>query len=885
MTDSAKDEGELSERDGRPQASNGSVYHLSQSQPTHTAPQHQVDVYNPDNPSAGQQVPQKSPRHSSQASKNPVAKLQTDREEARQFIKLLNSNNIGYRTLAKENLDNELLRGIYQSLNLPSEPAPIAPQKPVSVTPAAANTSNQTNRQQTSMPSLDTVTKPVAPVKTTAVPSPTTTGDRKDYVARLQAARLATQANAAKSSPQQSQATVTASPAGTTPAAKQPVTDEQRARNTELIKQRLEAMKAKQKPQAPDSDNAGSSVATTQPSSQTDTATMNLQRPAPPSTPREELSFPGIPGLFMANNSTTVAKFPPDGSKFAIPTVQQRREQPDSTTNSTPRGSVTPYTRPLGQSPRTDHDESMIIEVSDDESAGSEMDIDDDQTLPNNAAAPSGFHNDQASAAHSRSASAKPAATSTMSTPGPQTPATSARERELEDKEKQLAAMRLTLKRKLAEKREKDKAAAAAAAAFVASPAVVQTDTPIALDTSGNTKQLRRAEIQSKIPSLDAEIAINSKRISELTKEMNSLMAHNERIAKDKEQLTLELESLGIDTEGMSHAELRATKQAIDPPTQVESVRSTNGHIPAALPDEVSAPQHQPSELRNVNASSDEGQRSHGQILQPAQPSTPYAALPGIAHASSTLRGHGALMTTTQEDPLTKTRTAGAPSDTANTQSASVQDVDTPLDEVDFYSPPPPVEAAADAEMVTGQDTRAKDAHVTTAISPSEEGEIEMSESEEEYEPGDMEQDALDSTSARIDGVDSIAVSQVSAADEDEEEDYEPPDVDDTFSHEEPPAILHAAEADGGAMDIATSSDEDSSDDDSEDGELSDESSSKSGDEDAEDGHPKQAAPNPTKPTHSMPQPDINLADDLVPALQADTNLSVIETADVSAKQ
>jgi hypothetical protein len=52
--------------------------------------------------------------------------------------------------------------------------------------------------------------------------------------------------------------------------------------------------------------------------------------------------------------------------------------------------------------------------------------------------------------------------------------------------------------------------------------------------------------------------------MAQLAKEMEELTAHNERIAMDKAQLTQELESLGVDTEGMSHAELRDKKDEIE---------------------------------------------------------------------------------------------------------------------------------------------------------------------------------------------------------------------------------------------------------------------------------------------------------------------------------
>ncbi|KAF1840162.1 uncharacterized protein K460DRAFT_410763 [Cucurbitaria berberidis CBS 394.84] len=896
--DSEREDGELSDREAsQPVARN--AYGRARPEPPRSVPQvsrtspQAEEGYNPDRPADGQTVPQEPARKApKQASpQNPMDKIQDARDEAKQFIKVLNSNNITYRTLANENLDLELLRGLYQSLNLPSEPAPIVLPK----TNGAPPISSTKSPQQASIPAINTDVTPAQATKSVA--SPTGPVDRKDYIARLQAAKMAKVRGAARASPPQktppAQAptptpAVKTPQAITTPGAKQPVTDEQRARNTELIRQRLEAIKAKQKPTTTVTNNATASVSRTQKPDLGQATAEHATQPAPSSTstsntPTYTPSFPGIPGLFMNappsfNSGAPVAPKP-------LPSVPQKRPAPSETEVSTPRGSVTPYTRPLGQSPHSHHEESMIIQVSDDESNGSDMDIDDDQAAPGpSAASPTSIPNQHQALGKfpnfpSRSGSTIPAS-STVSTPGPQTPTTIVREKELEDKEKQLVAMRLTLKKKLAEKREKDKAAAAAAMAISLSgtqdpstpglpPQSVSHATPTTdsvqsaplqlvdasrtaahdtVDPVRHTKRLRRAEIQSRLPSLDAEIASNTSRMAQLTQEMEQLMAENKRIAIDKEQLTQELENLGIDTEGMSHAELRAKKDEIDHETL-----PTNTSQGASL-----GPQPSASDVPNAFIESSKAgspkltgtEQIIGSDPLPAQRqiSGRLTILPGLGQTAPHLPETEATLPQTPtmdkiipvpDDTISAQREPQVPA----SQDVSLSDqlhapidieestVDatvapgahssaTPLDDdEDFYSPAPPAETNPVAEPQTQSES-----YPGVARSPSEEGEVEMSESEEEeYEPDEpmviTDTHIQEAQAPEPETAQSIATSQVSTEDE---EDYEPPDVDQDMSDIQSEAAtaehildVPPIEVEDGAMDIATSSDESSDDSDS----------------------------------------------------------------------
>lgn len=909
VMDSDREDGELSDADIAAKApfgkaSSGSRVDPPRSMPPASKSSSRIEeAYNPDRPAAGQSSSQQATHKALQHESPPslADQMHKSREEAKQFVKVLNSNSIGYRTLAQEQLDTELLRGLYQSLNLPSEPASILPPKPNGIalrapppTSAAGPKPNSVignnNQHQKSAPAVKANVVPASSVKPVASPT-ASGGDRKDYIARLQAAKLAKQAGGTRfSPPQQTHPAKSAAPVPvvmtprptTPPTTKPPVTDEQRARNTELIKQRLEAMRANQKPKLPPANNRSiapipsSSSTPIQRSEPNQGALEHFTQPLSSSTGTPNHlahvpTFPGIPGLFMNASPTTIA--PPIASRPA-PSIPLKRPAPaDSTEVSTPRGSVTPYAQPLGQSPHTqqEEDDSMIIEVSDDETNGSDMDLDDDQSIQERITGSSIATQDQRQAPgvfpnfSARSDSAKPQ--SAVSTPGPQTPALQAREKELEDKEKQLAAMRLTLKKKLAEKREKDRAAAAA----MSSPLRQNPPTPGLLtitrantsssavhaiaDPARDVKRLRRAEIQSRLPTLDAEIANNASRMAQLTKEMEQLMAQNERIARDKEQLTQELESLGIDTEGMSHAELRAKKDEIERELspEKEQVPQPSHITPQPFVRDSKAPSAETGDY-GIGSASESVASAVSQAA--VQITKGFAGLPGLGqilpfpqHAlpqkpnTNTLTSPDNDVSASPETPPSNSPHQSNPQTAVamrlSTDAGPVPGTRgsaTPIDdEEDFYSPPPPADVDTHLEIGVEEEASASaEIGFEAANSLSEEGEVEMSvssEDEEEYEP---EGPAIVSNTPAQDAqlfvpeaILSIPTSQVSTEDE---EDYEPPDVDQEMPdlHEGtsvaiPSNVVPPIDVEDGEMDIATSSSEESSDSDSD--EESDEDS------------------------------------------------------------
>jgi hypothetical protein len=949
VADSDREDGEVSEVEPANKPPAGKANARALPEPPRSAPQAKQasarveEGYNPDRPAAGQMTV-KEPIHKAPrppVAQSPVDKRQLILDEAKQFIKFLHSNGIGYHTLAKEPLDLEQLRGLYQSLNLPSEPAPIPPPREAVVpAPAPVQASASVAVQQP---------KPAPTIKTNmrAVPAPNPVPspvDRKDYIARLQAAKLAKQAAAAKPSPPQATPPVTAPPpalvqnmqTAPAPATKPLVTAEQRARTTELIKQRLEAMKAKQ--QSTPIVNGSASASSLPPKPETSWPAIgnaSQQATSGTTTPNNQpyiSPFPGIPGLFMNPPPSFLSN---SNGKASVP--QKRPAPSDQTEVSTPRGSVTPYTRPLGDSPHSYPEEPMIIEVSEDESNGSDMDIDDDQDPSKSAVVSPSMGNQRQFPGvipdfPSQPTSALPGS-SAVSTPGPQTPSTQAREQELKKKEDQLAAMRLTLKKKLAEKREKDKAAAAAAASSPA-PQTASTGSVLSknvtttkLQTSStarasdetmndasdlirDVKRRRREEIESKLPSFDAELANNTNRMAQLMKEMELLRTQSEKIQEDKERLTRELENLGVDTEGMSHAEMRAKKDEIDQEMSPEPESQVVGSAWRQSATETAAGGANKTSTLAAEASANASEMPIREAQQDivgmgVAPETlplpevssaveQHGFLPGLGHGLQDITS-GAIATsqatTVDEPPPAYTATAvgsafqprrdishpqdvpasvEVPSTSVNAAAVSgAQGLATPLDEEDdFYSPAPAAEPTLDANVDCANPVQTHPEAATVDDQDlSEEGEVEMSVSsddeEEEYEPEEptviTEQPIQDAQIPEPEAT-TFVISQDLATED--EEAYEPPDVDESMPDTQTPrqiGDLDAAEpeveAEDGEMDIASSSSEDSDSDSDSDSESDGEISSGSGN----DG---------TTTAGQALQQIANVADDLAPELQ-----------------
>jgi len=357
--------------------------------------------------------------------------------------------------------------------------------------------------------------------------------------------------------------------------------------------------------------------------------------------------------------------------------------------------------------------------------------------------------------------------------------------------------------------------------------------------------------------------------MAQLMKEMEQLTAQNERIAKDKAQLTKELESLGVDTEGMSHAELRAKKDEIEREQPSEPNLSPREDHPMPLLASSEAPQLQQqvasashSATQITNTTSDVGATPETSVESSAQYQQGSTEVRQMSSGAEIPPMDNAILPTIQGSATALAKDAGA----------------------DVYSPPLPARMELEAGEVQGEadgPQKSPMAQTATAISSGEEGEVEMSvsegdEDEEDYEPEyDPEEHAIvtdmpiqDSQATGSKPAPSNSTSHVPTEDE---EAYEPPDIDEEMSDvrsEEANNAFHVgqAEPDDGAMDIATSSD-DSSDDSDSDSALD----SDSDEESAEDPGAETSIS-----AYNLSHQRTNTADDLAPELQSEIKSAAV---------
>lgn len=931
--DSDKEEGEVSDGDrmSRSPAGNGRAY----PEPPRSVPQSSVrpdrereadqrDSYDPNRPAAGQtfQSPPEQAKPRTDSLKSPDTMPQ-QREEAKQFVRLLHSNNMGYHTLAAEGLDSGPLRDLYRSLNLPSEPEPVplpktrdaAPSGPSNGVVTSGQSASLTGNGQTPQPKPSTSVKiniaAIPPAK--SAPSPV---DRKDYIARLQAAKMAKQATSAKATPPQKTPPATSAvPAAakapeppTVTQAGQAISEEEKARKTELIRQRLEALKKNPSSPASKSANTG---AVTNPATISSPAAITQSTPIAGSSakpqPLPAAAFSGIPGLFMNSPSTA-------------PAVQA------PSTPAQNAASAIPSKRPLA----SDSVDTAPY-ISDADSGGSEMDLSDSHASKPSAVIPQTISRNGEQNLRTvqsipdfpfRSASAM-LPSSAVSTPGPQTPASLARETELSKKEKELAAMKLALQKRMREQRQKRMEAAAPSSpkpltgtqeSLSSSASQPQPEPPVTAQPekapkgnapvpassgviqalSRESKRQRRAEIESGLPALEAEIANNAARMAQLAEEMEQLTAHNERMKQDKGRLIRELESLGIDTEGMPHAELQAKRDEIVRERKAEAeLRAQTPEVlapsSASIEDEaqgrvtLESTMVEPTAVPSNRETSVQGLSHPDDVISSIQ----QVAIPGL-HASvsqppATLVD-SPRQSTRQQDLIPENKSdelpyspAAAPDmpqpdvaqrtvtteamDGETPKAVGLQESATPIDDdEDFYSPAPAhTEPVIDEQRVSATSQLG-------ANSPSEDGEVAMSESpdEEEYEP---EQPAIltepateaQTQYAQIFGSPGSSTSSSMSTHEDEEV-YEPPDFDEPILDDEPheadaslEATVQHGDAEEGAMNISTPSSDESEDFDS---------------------GPQSAAENTNDeftPFNTGPEQSVPVADDLAPELQSET--------------
>ncbi|KAG9545699.1 hypothetical protein KCU71_g17280, partial [Aureobasidium melanogenum] len=375
-------------------------------------------------------------------------------------------------------------------------------------------------------------------------------------------------------------------------------------------RKKMEALKATQRRLA---NNTNTSTSSTPGSTSTIHAVGQSQSKATPTPPTSrtplassQLATPSlIPGLRM---STSMANSPQPQPQFQTgPTASSA--SPGSSKDPTPQPATTtsvpmirkrpvasdlneaqvvadhhPFKRPFGQSRKNSFDAGMIIQVSDDE----DMSDDDDDELSSakplvkTSAVPAGQRDKnirdlpplrdfpQRSTAFQKQAGVF---TPPLGTPGASSDAEELRRKELEitslnqriqEYEKRKAALKA--KAKLAQNQPhtpqivtpsgKDSALPAP------SPATSQAPTPATSQLKESVD--RRIELKAALTARNADIDNQKARILEMQKQMADMQRQYDQDMENQRKLREELESLDVNTEGMTQAEMEAKKQEIE---------------------------------------------------------------------------------------------------------------------------------------------------------------------------------------------------------------------------------------------------------------------------------------------------------------------------------
>ncbi|KAF2758921.1 hypothetical protein EJ05DRAFT_326466 [Pseudovirgaria hyperparasitica] len=306
----------------------------------------------------------------------------------------------------------------------------------------------------------------------------------------------------------------------------------------------------------------------------------------------EEIEFSAQQRHAVESQAATTSSLPPARDKITIGGSRKKRPVASDFDSVAPPSASTSK-RPFGQPRCSQGEEAMIIEVSDDESTASDMDIEDDDDGRTS--------HSMSQRQHTKSFRNMPALTSfphktnhTASTPsltpsGLNTPPAivasgvnqGKRYVDLTEHEKEIE----TLRRKIAEAeyRKRAKKPPPSQVSESVGQATNHTSESIRSRTRDNVteelqlsnfaspnlsdsewKRRRRIEIQSGLELQQSSVARNMARLDELKREMERLEAENHMQLLEKEKLVNELESLGIDTDGMPLEVLQATKDEID---------------------------------------------------------------------------------------------------------------------------------------------------------------------------------------------------------------------------------------------------------------------------------------------------------------------------------
>ncbi|THW80097.1 hypothetical protein D6D19_00701 [Aureobasidium pullulans] len=545
--------------------------------------------------------------------------LQQKRDAVLPFIAALHQEGFTFDEFVREGFEENLLRQVYQDLQISTaQEQALSAQAPLAETAPAKIVTSPVAQPSPVAPVKEV--KPVVPAKQVAPMS------RQDYLARLQAAKNKKAEAVPSKQPVQSAKSATppakeeiVTPPVAIPAqaqSKPPPTSNKQSQTTELIRKKMEALKATQRRLA----NSGTPASPASIALPTSNATLQSQPKPTPTSPSN--SFGKTP---LASSQSAIGSLIP-GLRMSTATAKSPQPQPqvqsalsaapsfssastNSSNTSTPQPSTTasasvarkrpvasdlneaqvindhrPFKRPFGRSRHNSFDGGMIIQVSDDEDTS-----DDDDELrsakpPVKASAILTGQRDknirdlpplrdfpQRSAAFTNQSGAP---TPPLGTPGISSEAEELRRKELEinslnqrikDFEKRKAAIKAKAHALQSQPQTPSQIASGSEKTTALPTPNAAKPSTTALAVSGSRDSVdRRIELNAALTARSADIVDQKARILEMQRQVAEMQRHYDQDMENQQKLREELESLDVNTEGMTQFEMEAKKQEID---------------------------------------------------------------------------------------------------------------------------------------------------------------------------------------------------------------------------------------------------------------------------------------------------------------------------------
>ncbi|KAL2002863.1 hypothetical protein VTN02DRAFT_5700 [Thermoascus thermophilus] len=208
------------------------------------------------------------------------------------------------------------------------------------------------------------------------------------------------------------------------------------------------------------------------------------------------------------------------------------------------------------------------------------------------------------------------------------------------------------------------------------------------------SKFLRKKEIESGIPALDAELLKSEARLAEFRKEEERLLAE---IAKGKEgrrQLMQELENLGLETQGLTLEELQAAKEELENRERQKAVPVPDQPTSQPAAEGLTAMEDSSFQTGEVekppSVSPDRVSRQHSPVASPLAPQTSQEAI----DLSTSATGEDVSMDDSVEPEKDTSVSSGSAMDESIDSGRSMS-----IDQPAMYQPPAPDNAVSEVSQ------------------------------------------------------------------------------------------------------------------------------------------------------------------------------------------